>query len=281
MIKARQLVKILKREPREPIFMAMLDEAVVAGTNVIEIGSSDGYEARYLFKKYGDDIKIYILEPDSYNRNKITRILGSRDNFYLFSQAVSDQSGKGFFYLNKKKRNLSTAIAAESYDDSIKTEYVTLESFIKEQDICGPIVVKMDIEGYEVDVLRGSLDYLKRTNEVNILMEVHPLIYDEGRSLKGVLSELFDAGYRVALLETAALPRPDKFIKEGLEPIMEARGRGCYERGLYRNVDNEFVLKVACQRQLNPIEGPRKFTEKIVRSLLLVTSKLRELRQKK
>jgi len=269
MMKAKQLVRVLKREPREPIFLAMLDEAVVKGASVIEVGSSDGYEARYLFKKYGDGIKVYILEPDSYNREEIVKALGSRDNLYLFSKAVSDRSHRGSFYLNRERSNLSTAIAHDSSVELATVEYVTLEDFIKEQNIHEPIVVKMDIEGYEVEVLRGSLEYLAGSGDIRILMEVHPLMYNEERSLKGVLVKLFSAGYRVKLLETAALPRPDKFIEKGLRPAMVARGRGCYERGLYRDVDNEFVLEVACRRQVNPIEGPRKFTEKIVRSLLL------------
>jgi FkbM family methyltransferase len=269
MFQARQLLSIVRGEVREPIFLAMLNEAVRPGTSLIEVGSSDGFEANHLIKKYGEAVRIYILEPDSVNRERIKKKLSNRKNVYLFDKAVSDVGGRSKFYVNKRRRNLSTVIPGAEKEEEQEVDCVTLVDFIEENGIKEPIVIKMDIEGYEVEVLRGSLDYLIGSNDVKVLMEVHPLMYDEKRSLREVLVKMFEAGYKVALLETAALPRPEKFVKMGLEPVMTGQGRGCYERGLYKDVDNEFVLEVACQKQLNPIKGPRRFTEKIVRSLLL------------
>ena len=61
------------------------------------------------------------------------------------------------------------------------------------------------IEGHEVDVLEGFLGFASVNSGVKILMEVHPGLYSEERSLERVLQKYFDAGYRVTYLESAGV----------------------------------------------------------------------------
>ena len=59
-------------------------------------------------------------------------------------------------------------------------------------------VVKMDVEGAELEVLTKNNDWLRCINA--LVMELHPWIYGIRGQLR-ILRELAEAGFRVALVE--------------------------------------------------------------------------------
>jgi hypothetical protein len=127
----------------------------------------------------------------------------------------------------------------------------------------------MDIEGYEVEALRGGMETFKRADKCKLLIEVHPQYYSEERSFAEVLEQLFSLGFNVKYVVSAGIAQPDLFKAKGYKPIREVKDKK-HRRGLYDDVTNEDALEFSSyiHKQKNPENG--KISEKIVRSILLV-----------
>ncbi len=72
---------------------------------------------------------------------------------------------------------------------------LSLDEFAKEHGIY-PDIMKMDIEGFELDALRNAHEILMRKPAINI--SVHPAFLEaRGQSSKEVLDLLANYGYRI------------------------------------------------------------------------------------
>lgn len=254
----------------EPLFITMLDYSIKEDTTFLDIGSSDGVESLYLLRKY-KHIKIFLLEPDINNLQRaqtaINKIFPCDERIRFENLGVSNKTQKATFYRCPTAPNQNSAVKTEKALEPIEIQYVDLLSYVKSKKITPPLLIKMDIEGHEVEVLQGFLVYLKEVNNITILMEIHPDTYNEKHSLKKILEKLFNYGFKVKFVESAGLRRPAKFVKNNLKPIKNSRNRA-----LYKNPDNNFILENACEKQFNIINYPPFFTKKIIRSILLMKS---------
>ena len=126
-----------------------------------------------------------------------------------------------------------------------------------------PNFIKMDIEGHEVKVFEGALDYFtKNDGNTKILLEVHPHFYDAENDFEKILKEYFKIGFASKYVVSTPNARPLKFRDAGYEPLIEIPTDG-FIRGLYGPISNEHLLEFACREN---IEGSSK---KIVRSFML------------
>jgi len=260
--------QILFPSTREPLFNSMLMSVVNPCTTLIEVGSNDGRETCRVLNSTKGNMKGFLLEPDLKNleksKSKIKRNRYFNNQIQFLNLGVSHINKEDLFYLSTKKSNLNSALQSSHTNDSIKTKYVTLDWLIKEMDLECPLIIKMDIEGYEVEVLEGFKNTIRQRGEINILMEIHPALYTKKHSLKEKLEYLYNWGFRVTLMESAGVPVPYKFAEKGLTPI-------CIKdtRGLYADIPKDVVLDFACNEHVNITNNFPWFTRKIVRSILL------------
>ena len=112
-------------------------------------------------------------------------------------------------------------------------------------------------------------------------MELHPMYYQDGNMDKQ-MQRMFDAGFKVKYVVSAALARPDYFIKKGYEPVKVYK-TGNWSRGLYTDIRNEDVIEMISSefhqevryplRSIikNPLllKNPVTTTPKIVRVIML------------
>ena len=261
-----KLLNHYKTPPREPLYLKMIDYAVEDNMTIIDIGSDDGYETAYILKKYPNISKIHLVEPDTKNIDNIKLNLrkGSNQKVVLYNLAISDNDYIGDFFISKTKSNLNASFKLDDSFNKIQVEYLSLDSFISQNNILSPILIMMDIEGQEVEVLHGLSKIIDKLKNVKILMEVHPHTYTDEHSLEKILSVYFNSGFKPTRVESAGCPDPEKFTENNMYPsIIEGK------RALYDNPTFNFVLKYACHPHDNPIDYEPWVTKKIVRSLLI------------
>tara|TARA_Y100000768_G_scaffold521_1_gene390 strand:+ start:25542 stop:26978 length:1437 start_codon:yes stop_codon:yes gene_type:complete len=269
---------IANKNNREPIFQLMYESSIIDNCNIIEIGSSDGREASLAIKNFKNKIKnIFIIEPDPENlKNAKWNILkNDKSNITKFFNAgigVKTQSNP--FYLSSKASNLNSSISTFHLSEKINTQYYKLDEFIKENLITTPLLIKMDIEGFEVEILNSIIDYLISNKDIYILMELHPSRYSKNRSMLNLLDKLFSNNYYPLLIESAGRPIPSMFAKKDMNPIFSTTNRG-----LYYYPEKEFVKTIASKNIHDKI-SESYLTPKIARSLLISNS-LKEFKKPK
>ena len=78
-----------------------------------------------------------------------------------------------------------------SYREKIRG--VRLDDWFVDQKICGPVLVKMDIEGAEIEAVRGAKDWLSRVKPDLLIQAYH--LRDGVRTLERVRRSLEDIGF--------------------------------------------------------------------------------------
>ena len=266
-------IEVLKR--REVLFKFMLRQAVKPGSVFIDIGSDDGNETITALKASKGKLDVFLIEPDQIN------LLNARQNIQKYAKkyaskvhylncAVSDKTGKGTFFRLPDAPHLNSVTHTREGHIPIEANFIALEDLIRQNGIKPPVLIKMDIEGHEVNVLSAALDYLCSMDNISILLEVHPHLYSQNNSFEDVLRVLFENGYDPVMVESSGVAIPESFRELDYKPI-KIDYFSTFKRGLYQNLDKDFVLKVASHPSYKEITswGIKYMGKKDCRSLLL------------
>lgn len=250
---------LAKKRIREPCFMWILRKEACGGLG-LDIGANIGYTTLNLCKRMG---KVIAIEPDPRSRSLLIKNIeanGFENVTEIYDFAVSDKSGSQPIYLADKP-NLSTLY------DRPGLEAQKREILTRTIDSLGvrPNFIKMDIEGHEIQALRGAMRSLEQTKHCKLLIEVHPQFFVKD-SFEVVLRNLLDIGFRFKYVVSAGVRKPDLFKQHGYEPM---RGTPIDKRAIYNCLSTEHAIKWSSY----PIEQKckkGKISPKIVRSILLV-----------
>lgn len=136
---------------------------------ILDIGSYHGEYCEKLLKHFNNS-KYYLFEPSSKNYNKLKKKYHLKKNINIANIALSDKNHYTKLYSNKigsdeaslLKRYLNKNKINFKKSENIKTN--RLETFFTKKrenktiDIC-----KIDVEGFEMNVLKGFGSLLKKT----------------------------------------------------------------------------------------------------------------------
>ncbi len=125
---------------------------------LLDCGAYIGDSIEQIYKIYGSKLKCaYAFEPDKENMAELESKLGGNIGFVLrrFQCGVYDSEGTLRFVKvgDELERN-------EAGDIVIKT--TTIDKAVDNKDIVGTLVIKMDLEGSEINALRGATQTIQR-----------------------------------------------------------------------------------------------------------------------
>jgi len=160
------------------------------GMTVVDIGASLGYYTLLAAKRVGENGLVYAFEPNPYRFEGLLKNIKVNNwkNVKPFQFAVSD-----FEREIKIEGGGSFAIKSTSYSFTVNT--VSLDSLQTDPDI-----IKIDVEGAELNVLRGMGRILEKGN-AKIICEVHPSsLLSLGYSTTDILDLLKQYNYNIYLI---------------------------------------------------------------------------------
>lgn len=169
------------------------------GDVVADIGANIGYYALMESRLVGDTGKVYAIEPINKNiqhlQNNIN--LNRCKNICLLELAIGDENKRETIYLSEKS-NLNSMIDHEDLDIIGKTEVdmLTFDTFLQEKEIEMPKMVRMDVEGYEYEIIEGMPKTLSSENSPILFIELHTHILGKLKT-KDLLIRLKEYGYDI------------------------------------------------------------------------------------
>ena len=177
---------------------ALFKRLVKKGMAVVDIGANIGYYTLLAAHLVGDEGKVFAFEPDPYNYYLLCKnieVNGCR-NVIPVRKAVSSKSGKMKLFLDKSNlggHSLSKANVGTSA--SITVEATSLDDYFKNTDYKVD-VIKMDVQGLEMEVLEGMTNTINRNDNLKIITEFWPMgIRNSGSSPKDFLNKLVEYGF--------------------------------------------------------------------------------------
>ncbi len=154
----------------EPRLMEFLKTCDTRGWTCIDIGANVGAISLLLAKVVGEEGRVFAIEPGPPNLSRL------RKNFEL-NPLLSERTeivpcGLGRtrteLWWAEEEDNPGNAMLAQEGSHRIPVE--TLDNFVREHDIDDIDLIKIDVEGMELDVMHGGAQTLRR---------FHPILYFE------------------------------------------------------------------------------------------------------
>ena len=138
--------------------------AVESGDTVLDIGGCWGDTALYFASKTGNDGKVYSFEfiPDNIKLFNLNTSLNPNllPQIALVPNPVSNTSGQKIYF---KDNGPGSSVAFEEFEGQTGTALtISIDDFVKQNNINSIDFIKMDIEGAEPFALEGAIETIKK-----------------------------------------------------------------------------------------------------------------------
>lgn len=191
-------------EEYEPEVWKQVMAALRPGANVVEAGAHVGLYAIAMARRVGPAGKVLAAEPDPANAAILRRHIalnGVTAQVEVVAAGLSDQPGQAVLHLQGIQSQLRSA---EATDHGTTVSLTTIDAISGEKAID---LILVDVEGYELQVLRGA-DAVLRTplrRPGTIVVEVHPYAWDACNASSAALLGLL-GGHGYVVTDPAGRP---------------------------------------------------------------------------
>jgi len=189
--------------------LEFLVAAVHPGDVVYDIGANVGLYSMLLSKAVGPSGQVIAFEPDSRNAKRLNEnaILNGLTNFRCFRKALGEANHSGTLHLRDDDPYQSTLLAHLPPDERSSEEVVDIvagDDFRIRMNLPIPRAVKIDVEGSELNVIRGLGTTLAKEACQFVLCEIHPHLLPMGIPDQ-IVKSLTDYGFRGIKLHSTGL----------------------------------------------------------------------------
>lgn len=169
---------------REVFSTDYFQKIIAEDSIIIDIGANIGYYA-LLESQLAAKGHVYAIEPVPENYNLLLRNIALNDcrNLSTYNLAIGNVNGLLDMYVYDKCNWSSfTRIPDENIIKIIQVPICTLDSFIGSHVSSHPIFIRMDVEGFEYEILKGSSATLRKEGPLIICIEMHPRLMSKDKT---------------------------------------------------------------------------------------------------
>ena len=234
---------------RELEHKKMLEQIIRPNITILDIGANIGYYSLMILKLIGPNGKLIAVEPSPSNIEILKKNLNlnNYNDIEVHNAAISDENSIKKFFLSEMS-NLNTLNYTEKKSLNLTGETINVKTLTVPQIMEGRNLdlIRMDVEGHEVEVLNGLIPNIGVNNLYpSIIFETHRSRYNNEHSMENTLKNLFAKNYKVSMLGSTS--------KEGTKKI-EAKGyigtesiqTDEYERVIFKNIKEQDAIDLIC-----------------------------------
>ena len=143
------------------------------GDKFIDVGANIGYFSFLAAKKVGQNGKVYSFEPSKREYERLTQCIPINhvDNIVHYNLALSEQQGAIYFFTDEFHTGLNSIEEDSGGQTNEKVICARLDEVVKDGKID---LIKIDVEGAELKVLRGTERLLKTKHVQKLIIEITP-----------------------------------------------------------------------------------------------------------
>lgn len=165
-------------------------------SQIVDIGAARGewtQECRQLFP----DADYFLVDPLKENWDFLQKFQQSQPRVNVWLGALGPQPGRLTLHVHGDQSSFLESEYKESDSSSSKVvELRTLDSFLEDQTIQAPDMIKADAQGFELEVLKGAVKCLEST-EVLLLEVSYRRIYENSPLAHEAISYVGSKGFRI------------------------------------------------------------------------------------
>lgn len=192
------------------------------GKVAFDVGVNYGYTSAWI-SRWAE--RVYTFEPNPNNAAMIREQLRIRQiqNVEHIATAISDHQGEGVLHLKSVDGHHSLGdIGASSTVGTMRVPVTTLDWFAETRGINRVSLLKIDVEGFEPEVLRGARRLLSTRAIDLILFECSPRFYRQrGLDPRAPMAVLEEYGYQTRTLHGDPVDRESMSTIQQIDLLAE------------------------------------------------------------
>jgi FkbM family methyltransferase len=215
-------VDLAERELRYVYFGAFevaersfLEWSLRPGDVVIDVGANVGFLSAVMLSKIEPGGTLYAFEPQPELLAGLRQLQASSDGMmelmpFAVGAAGSESSPQKLeFYCNPEHSMWGSLVEGNEYSDNpkmIRVNVISLANFFEDRNIRKVDLIKIDVEGFESEVLVGLIESLDRVGSPAILCEIAPVPESNFQASLEAINELVARGYSIWSLDRKGMP---------------------------------------------------------------------------
>jgi FkbM family methyltransferase len=181
----------------------LLKKHIKPGDTVLDIGANIGFYATILSDIVGEKGKIHCFEPDTNNYNHLKKTTTSYKNIIINNKAVGPKTEKLKIYTSKELNVDHRTYKPEEYDQEIEIDAISIDDYLKGEKVD---FIKMDIQGFEMEAMKGMKETLKKNPKAKMISEFWPYgLRKAGSSVTEYYKLLQNLNFNIELLKNEKL----------------------------------------------------------------------------
>jgi FkbM family methyltransferase len=191
------LFKIIYRgNSYEELFDTYFSNNIKSDFCVYDVGANMGYYSLIFSKLVGEEGAVISFEPSLINFNKLNENVKSTSNITTLNIGVGNSESKLFISQGADDIGATSRISDKATENGQWVDIMSIDNIVTKNRF--PNAIKIDVEGFEVEVIEGAINTLKN-NELKVVgIEVHSEIL-EFRKIENPIGRmekiLIDAGF--------------------------------------------------------------------------------------
>lgn len=148
---------------------------------------------------------IYAFEPDKahYDALNYNSQLNQFKNINIINKALGEQLKRAkLFKVDQSNKGMNRILTDRGHSEFEWVDVTTLDDEVERLNITKIDLIKIDVEGYEFNVLRGAKNVLKRFHPILIVEVIDANLKANGQSSSDVINLLSELGYEMIDLRT-------------------------------------------------------------------------------
>jgi FkbM family methyltransferase len=189
----------------EPETTQLVQNVIKPGMTFIDVGAHVGYYSLLAARQVGSEGKVYSFEPEPINYSLLVKNveLNGYKNVTTISQAVSSAKGSTTLFVSALDSGRNSVFHHGLPESgSVEVATTSLDAFLDKHGWPKIDLIKIDVEGAELNVLAGMTELLRKSENLKLILEFNPaLLQSAGVDPAAFLETVGPERFRIYAIE--------------------------------------------------------------------------------